>query len=217
MFAFSVLLSQKCIVFFIRSFFSVPIYSPCCLKGTIWKPCFRWICTSRETPASKNKLEACALRVWKEEQGSKVQFSPTGENGTVRACSDVEKVGHFDTILHLGCTGRKVGCTSCFVGCIWHDENNIILSNFPHELRRMPEDACTNQAIHLEQGTGVEPFLVQIHPPLPFSDYFAQIIWSKRCAEFLAWKRKTPAPVWLWSPFRSRFSLALQYFGLFQP
>ena len=23
----------------------------------------------------------------------------------------MEKVGHFDTILHVGCTGRKVGCT----------------------------------------------------------------------------------------------------------
>ena len=32
--------------------------------------------------------------------------------------SFMEKVGHFDTILHVGCTGRKVGCTSCFVGCI---------------------------------------------------------------------------------------------------
>ena len=36
------------------------------------------------------------------------------------------------------------------------------------------------QKIHseslLEQGTGVEPFLVQIHPPLTFSDYFAQLI-----------------------------------------
>ena len=52
------------------------------------------------------------------EIGEEVQFSPTGGNGTVRACSDVEKVGHFDTILHVGCTGRKVGCTSCFVGCI---------------------------------------------------------------------------------------------------
>ena len=30
----------------------------------------------------------------------------------------LEKVGHFNTILHVGCTGRKVGCTSCFVGCI---------------------------------------------------------------------------------------------------
>ena len=30
----------------------------------------------------------------------------------------LEKVGHFDTILHVGCIGRKVGCTSCFVGCI---------------------------------------------------------------------------------------------------
>ena len=28
----------------------------------------------------------------------------------------------------------------------------------------------------VEQGTGVEPFLVQIHPPLTFSDYFAQLI-----------------------------------------
>ena len=28
----------------------------------------------------------------------------------------------------------------------------------------------------LEQGTGVEPFLVQIHPPLTFSDDFAQLI-----------------------------------------
>ena len=25
--------------------------------------------------------------------------------------TNVEKVGHFDTILHVGCTGRKVGCT----------------------------------------------------------------------------------------------------------
>ena len=47
----------------------------------------------------------------------------------------MEKVGHFDTILHVGCTGRKVGCTSCFVGCIWLGKTNIMLTesaeNFP--------------------------------------------------------------------------------------
>ena len=52
----------------------------------------------------------------------------------------------------------------------------------------------TKVQFFMEQGTGVEPFLVQIHPPLTFSDYFAQLIWSKRCAGFLAWKRKKPAP-----------------------
>ena len=33
-----------------------------------------------------------------------------------------------------------------------------------------------SDSLILEQGTGVEPFLVQIHPPLTFSDYFAQLI-----------------------------------------
>ena len=46
----------------------------------------------------------------------------------------------------------------------------------------------------MEQGTGVEPFLVQIHPPLTFSDYFAPCICPKRCARFLVRKRKKPAP-----------------------
>ena len=40
----------------------------------------------------------------------------------------------------------------------------------------MIECADTKEVSFVEQGTGVEPFLVQIHPPLTFSDYFAQLI-----------------------------------------
>ena len=36
--------------------------------------------------------------------------------------------------------------------------------------------------------------LVQIHPPPPFSDYFAQCICPKRCAGFLVRKRKKTGP-----------------------
>ena len=60
-------------------------------------------------------------------------------------------------------------------------------------------------------------FQVQIHPPLTFPAYFAQCICPKRCARFLVRKRKKPAPEQSQRPFRSRFSLILQYFGLFQP
>ena len=60
-------------------------------------------------------------------------------------------------------------------------------------------------------------FQVQIHPPLTFSAYFAQCICPKRCAGFLVWKYKKPAPEQSQWPFRSRFSLILQYFGLFLP
>lgn len=40
----------------------------------------------------------------------------------------------------------------------------------------MIECADAKEVSLMEQGTGVEPFLVQIHPPLTFSDYFAQLI-----------------------------------------
>ena len=49
----------------------------------------------------------------------------------------------------------------------------------------MIECADTKEVSFVEQGTGVEPFLVQIHPPLTFSDYFAPCVCPKRCAEFL--------------------------------
>ena len=55
---------------------------------------------------------------------------------------------------------------------------------------------CSNVS-NADLDTGVEPFLVQIHPPLTFSDYFAPCICPKRCAGFLARKRKKPASVWL--------------------
>ena len=87
----------------------------------------------------------------------------------------------------------------------------------PWKQEKTPFAVVTKDVFFMEQGTGVEPFLVQIHPPLTFSDYFAQLIWSKRCAGFLVRKRKKPASVWLWLPFRSRFSLILQYFGPFLP
>ena len=61
----------------------------------------------------------------------------------------------------------------------------------------MIECADTKEVSLMEQGTGVEPFLVQIHPPLTFSDYFAPCICPKRCARFLVRKRKKPASVWL--------------------
>lgn len=60
-------------------------------------------------------------------------------------------------------------------------------------------------------------FQVQIHPPLTFSAYFAPCICPKRCAGFLARKRKKPVPEQSQRPFRSRYSMILQYFGLFQP
>ena len=58
----------------------------------------------------------------------------------------------------------------------------------------MIECADTKEVSLMEQGTGVEPFLVQIHPPLTFSDYFAQCICPKRCAGFLVRKRKKTGP-----------------------
>ena len=55
----------------------------------------------------------------------------------------------------------------------------VYASNFPYK-KKNPNASPTWKIQfgypYLEQGKGVEPFLVQIHPPLTFSDYFAQLI-----------------------------------------